>query len=48
MSAYKIILLALGKSVEWFAVASALDYIVLAVFLLIAYFRNGGCGFVAP
>ena len=44
MSAYKIILLALGKSVEWFAVASALDYIVLAVFLLIAYFRNGGGG----
>ena len=45
MSAYKIILLALGKSVEWFAVASALDYIVLAVFLLIAYFRNGGVRF---
>lgn len=45
MSAYKIILLALGKSVEWFAVASALDYIVLAVFLLIAYFRSGGVRF---
>lgn len=45
MSVYKIILLALGKSVEWFAVASALDYIVLAAFLLIAYFKNGGTGF---
>ena len=45
MSVYKIILLALGKSVEWFAVASALDYIVLAVFLLIAYFKNGGTRF---
>lgn len=45
MSVYKIILLVLGKSVEWFAVASALDYIVLAVFLLIAYFKNGGTRF---
>lgn len=42
MSVYKIVLLILGKSVEWFAVASALDYIVLAVFLLIAYHKNGG------
>lgn len=33
------------ESVEWFAVASALDYIVLAVFLLIAYFKNGGTRF---
>lgn len=45
MSVYKIILLALGKSVEWFAVANAFDYIVLAVFLLIAYFKNGGSKF---
>lgn len=45
VSVYKIVLLALGKSVKWFAVASSLDYIVLAVFLLIAYFKNGGTGF---
>ena len=45
VSAYKIVLLALGKSIEWFAVASALDYVVLAVFLLIAYFKNGGASF---
>lgn len=45
VSVYKIALLALGKSVKWFAVASSLDYIVLAVFLLIAYFKNGGTGF---
>lgn len=45
VSVYKIVLLALGKSVEWFAVASALDYIVLAVFLLIAYKKNGGVPF---
>lgn len=45
MSVYKIVLLILGKSVEWFAVASALDYVVLAVFLLIAYHKNGGTRF---
>lgn len=45
MSVYKIVLLALGKSVEWFALAGALDYTVLAVFLLIAYFKNGGTRF---
>ena len=42
VSTYKIVLLILGKSVEWFALASALDYIILAVFLLAAYFANGG------
>lgn len=45
MSVYKIVLLALGKSVEWFALAGALDYTVLAAFLLIAYFKNGGTRF---
>lgn len=45
MSVYKIVLLVLGKSVEWFAVASALDYTVLAVLLLAAYFKNGGTRF---
>lgn len=45
MSAYKIGLLMLGKSVEWFAVASALEYTVLAVLLLAAYFKNGGVKF---
>lgn len=47
VSAYKIVLLVLGKSVEWFAVATALDYLVLAVFLLAAYFKNGGTMFRA-
>lgn len=45
VSVYKILLLILGKSVEWFAVATALDYLVLAAFLLGAYFKNGGTGF---
>ena len=47
VSVYKIVLLVLGKSVEWFALASALDYIVLAVVLAAAYFKNGGQRFTA-
>lgn len=42
MSAYKIILLVLGKSVEWFAFATSLEYIVILIILLIMYFKNGG------
>ena len=41
-SAYKIILLILGKDVRWFAFATSVDYIVCAVFLWAAYFRHGG------
>lgn len=39
---YKLMLLARGKSVVWFAFATAVDYICLAVFLLAAYKRYGG------
>lgn len=39
---YKLVLLARGKSVVWFAFATAVDYICLAVFLLAAYKRYGG------
>lgn len=39
---YKVILLFLGKSVEWFALAASLDYICAAVFLFIAYKKNKG------
>ena len=42
MSAYKIILLMQGKDVRWFAFATSVDYIVVAVFLWIAYKRHGG------
>lgn len=45
-SIYKIILLALGKNVFWFAFASSVDYIVLAVLLLIAYKKHQGPQFV--
>ena len=47
VSVYKIVLLVLGNSVEWFALASALDYTVLAVVLAAAYFKNGGQRFTA-
>lgn len=39
---YKIILLLLGKSVVYFAFATSVDYICIAVFLFIAYFKFGG------
>lgn len=44
-SAYKFILLVLDKDVRWFALAYSVDYIVIAVFLLIAYRRYGGESF---
>lgn len=42
VSVYKIALLAAGKSVEWFAVATSIDHIVVALCLMFAYRRNGG------
>lgn len=39
---YKIVLLILNKSVEWFAFANALDYICAGVLLLFCYHREGG------
>ena len=41
-AAYKIVLLSLGKSVEWFAFATSLDYICMGIMLLWAYYRCGG------
>ena len=41
-SVYKIILLVLGKDVRWFAFSTSVDYIVVAIFLYIAYKRFGG------
>lgn len=41
-SIYKIILLILGKDVYWFALATAMDYACLAVFLIIAYRKHEG------
>ncbi len=39
---YKIVLLVLGKDVRWFAFSTSVDYIVVAVFLYVAYKRHGG------
>lgn len=39
---YKLVLLVTGRSVEWFALATAVEYVVLAAILLIAYRRSGG------
>ena len=42
MSAYKIVLLILEAGVSWFAFAMSVDYIVIAIFLYIAYRRYKG------
>ncbi|MBR6593626.1 MAG: flippase [Clostridia bacterium] len=41
-SAYRIVLLVLQKSVQWFAMASAIDYICISVLLFVCYKRWGG------
>lgn len=41
-SVYKIILLVLHKSVLWFAFATSVDYIIIAICLLFAYRNNNG------
>ena len=42
MSIYKVFLLIMGKGVEWFAFATSIDYIVVAVLLLYAYKKHNG------
>lgn len=42
VSAYKVWLLATGKSVEWFAVSTSIDYLVVAIVLLLMYKRHNG------
>lgn len=42
VSVYKIILLVLKKNVMWFAFSTSLDYIVIAIFLWVAYKRYEG------
>ncbi len=41
-SVYKIVLLFLQKSVEWFAFSTSLDYMIVGVLLLIFYKKHGG------
>lgn len=42
VSAYKIWLFASGKSIRWLAVANALDYLLIALALMVAYRKLGG------
>ena len=39
---YKVVLLCLGKGVEWFAFATSLDYICVGVLLFVCYKKYGG------
>lgn len=41
-STYRIILLILGKSVQWFAFATSVDYVCLAMVLIISYKKRNG------
>lgn len=42
MSLYKIVLLITGKDVRWFAFAASVDYIIVALFLYVAYRKYNG------
>lgn len=42
VAAYKIYLLVTGKNVYWFAIAQAIDYMIISVLLLILYHKAGG------
>ncbi len=39
---YKVYILVAGKSVEWFAFSTSLDFLIIAVLLTGAYFKRGG------
>lgn len=41
-SAYRFVLLVLGKSVQWFAIANSLDYCIVAVLLFLFFKLNHG------
>lgn len=42
VSVYKIYLLIANKSVYWFSITAALDYLLIAIFLFVIYKRLGG------
>lgn len=42
VSAYKLLMLILDMSVEWFAISASVDYAIVAICLYIAYKKNGG------
>lgn len=42
VAAYKVYILASNKSVEWFAFSTSLDFLLIAVMILAAYYKKGG------
>lgn len=42
VAAYKVYILVAGKTVEWFAFSTALDFLIIAVLLSFSYFRHNG------
>lgn len=42
VAAYKVFLLVTGKSIYWFAISYAFDYLIISVILLCAYKKLGG------
>ena len=42
VACYKIYILVAGKSVEWFAFSTSLDFLLIAIFLTIAYRKSKG------
>lgn len=42
VSVYKIYLLVMGKSIEWFAIAQSLDYFLISLILMISYYKLKG------
>ncbi len=42
VAAYKFYILFTNKSVEWFAFSTSLDFLLIAVMIVIAYYRKGG------
>lgn len=45
ISIYKIVLLVLKKDIRWFAFSNTLDMIIIALLLVLSYYRYGGKGF---
>lgn len=42
VAAYKVYILASNKSVEWFAFSTSLDFLLIAIMIIFAYFLKGG------
>jgi len=41
-SLYRVVLLILGKSVKWFALATTIDYVIIGILLVLCYWHYGG------